>query len=651
MKIKNRFLVVLSLFVGLLGNAQEYKGYDWGKAESYKPNDKESNLGEIDLLNKTIKEFIIEKGMGYDYTIRHIKTYVNSDEAIENNNKVYIHFKSEGEEIITQKVRVIRPDGKTIELNESDVKEAENEETKVKYKYFAVRGLEKKCIVEQLTVARFIPKVNGKTMSMQNATLQKNVSYEFIYPKHLIFKFKSYNGLPDFKINDTIYKDKISSKIELNEVEALREEKYSNYAANVKKFSFKLSGNKFTNKFDLNNYKDYVTEIVEFSNKKMESKEQSALQKFVKLIPAANSVEQQIKNIENYIKTTISYQEEANTEATVHTTLTNKFSGAYGLLRLYKSVFNHYKINAEVVITSNRYKDNIDVDFESYGTLDQFVFYFPEQNGYIAPSEITARFPILPFKWTNCNAIFSKMIDFGGNQVVDFEIKKIETPSTAFTHDEMDIKVDFSTSAIKPTIESELKFSGYTALNFQPIYEFIDKDKVEEFEKELAENYCGKKENVVVSSENKGFENIGKPYVLKANYTGENLIEKAGDKILFKVGEIIGKQAELYQEGERQLPIDIEYPHAYKRAIKIVLPKGYKVMNADKLTSDFITTVDNKEVCKFATTYTMNANELVIQNVEYYQTVELSKEKYDSYIKVLNAAADFNKLVLVLQKS
>ncbi|MES2812458.1 MAG: DUF3857 domain-containing protein [Bacteroidota bacterium] len=648
--MKKIVLFITIVFCNFL-TAQEYKKYDWGKAESYTPLESEKDLGEINILNKSIKEFVVDKKESYDFTITHTKTYVNSDEAIERNNKVYIHFKSEGEEIVAQKVRVIKPDGKVIELNSSDIKESEDQETKVKYKYFALTGLEKKCVVEQLIIGKYIPKLNGKNIILQDEYLNKNISYELIYPSHLIFETKSYNGLPEFVENDKLYTDKISKKIEIESMPFLKDEKYSNYAVNAKKFTYKLSGNLYTQKYDLYNYKDYTSDLLAFISSELDSKEKSALNKFVKQIPVGNTNSDKILKIEEYVKKNIGYYDKSNEPAGVLTTLNNKFANSYGLLKLYKSIFDLYKIESEVVITSDRFKNPIDPKLETYSNLDEFVLYFPELKGYLCPSEIEYRFPHIPFKWTNSYAVFTKYTEFGGAKIPDYEIKKIATPGIDFTHDEMNITVDFTESNTKPMVNSEIQFNGYSAFNIQPYYDFIPVDKQGEFEKNLAENYASKKEGVTVTAENKGTQFLGiKPFIFKANYSGENLIEKVGDKILFKVGLVIGSQAELYQEDKRQMPIEIQYPHGYVRTVKVILPKGYTLVNPEKITSSYTTNLKNNESCKFSTSYKIVGQELIIENVEFYKDVELPIDSYESYIKVLNAAADFNKLVLVLQK-
>ena len=59
-----------------------------------------------------------------------------------------------------------------------------------------------------------------------------------------------------------------------------------------------------------------------------------------------------------------------------------------------------------------------------------------------------------------------------------------------------------------------------------------------------------------------------KPLEISATIFATNNIEKAGNKYLFKVGELIGRQAEMYQENERQFDIEIPNPHQYTRNIK-----------------------------------------------------------------------------------
>ncbi len=60
-------------------------------------------------------------------------------------------------------------------------------------------------------------------------------------------------------------------------------------------------------------------------------------------------------------------------------------------------------------------------------------------------------------------------------------------------------------------------------------------------------------------------------------------LEKAGNKILVKIGEIIGPQVEMYQEKPRQFDMDVNYPHTLDRTIEFTIPDGYKVKNLNDL--------------------------------------------------------------------
>ena len=123
-----------------------------------------------------------------------------------------------------------------------------------------------------------------------------------------------------------------------------------------------------------------------------------------------------------------------------------------------------------------------------------------------------------------------------------------------------------------------------------------------------------------------------------------------GDQYLFKLGETIGRQMEMYQEGTRKLPLELDNCHGYYRYITVILPEGYSVANLDKLNMSFKVMQDGKEVTAFNSTYTLTGNVLQITNLEYYNTLSLPIDQYEAYKNVVNAAADFNKIVLVLDK-
>jgi len=131
----------------------------------------------------------------------HEKIFINSDDAIERNNKIYIPF-SLNESVLLNKARVILKNGNVIYLDKKDIKEEEDQEKGLKYNYFAANGLEKGAIIEKLYVLEESPEFTGQTIKMQDEYPIVNLNFELIYPNYLIFKTKCYNGLSEPTLDD-----------------------------------------------------------------------------------------------------------------------------------------------------------------------------------------------------------------------------------------------------------------------------------------------------------------------------------------------------------------------------------------------------------------------------------------------------------------
>ena len=137
--------------------------------------------------------------------------------------------------------------------------------------------------------------------------------------------------------------------------------------------------------------------------------------------------------------------------------------------------------------------------------------------------------------------------------------------------------------------------------------------------------------------------------VVKGSFTSNSYIELAGDAILFKAGELIGPQSELYQERERKLPVANSYNRGYARKIKVQIPKGFNIQNPDDLIMKEQVFDDNEKlIYNFVSNYVLNGQVLEITIEEYYDELNYPVEKFEAFRKVINSAADFNKIVLVL---
>lgn len=634
--------------------AQEYsfKNYDWDEKETkVEIPEQYKNEKEVILQRTTKIEIVVVGNNAKQYHLLHEKIYINSDDAIERNNKIYIPF-SLDESVLLNKARVILKNGTVIHLDKKDIKEDVDQEKGMKYNYFAVNGLEKGAVIEKLYVLQESPEFTGSTIKMQDDYPIADLRFELITPNYLIFKTKSYNGLSEAVIDDKSIPNTIVLSVSEKNIPALdNNENYSNWNLQLKLFRYKLDENLMNGGRNLNNFKGFSTSVFDRLNPELDKKDQKALEDFCKTITKSNDLQEQIWNIENKIKKTITYDKYIDNKETLSEIIHSKQANQTDILKIYLAVFKKYKIENNVVFTSNRYKIPFDKEFESFENLSELLFYFPSIKKYLTPTEIEYRIPLFPATLANNNGLFIKEKTFAGVKMGIGEINFIEIPGSDVTHDIMDITVDFTKDLENPLITSKIYFGGYSALNFQAIKDFASAEQYKTVLKSIAENYTVETEYKTLNTENDGTEFIGKkPFVLNVAFDGKDLTKKAGENYLFSVGETIGKQMEFYQENKRTLPVEIDYPHYYTRKIKILLPKGATVKNLDKFTMDFKNDVNGKTEAAFISKYTQKEDEIIVDNVEYYNIVNYPLAKFDEYKAVINAAADFNKIVIIVTK-
>lgn len=656
--MKKNHLKIIFTFVAILnaslffGQEYSFKNYDWNEKETAVViPDQYKNENEV-ILDRTIKiEIVITGKTAKQYNLLHEKIFINSDDAIERNNKIYIPF-SLDESVVLNKARVILKNGTVINLDKKDIKEDVDQEKGMKLNYFAVNGLEKGAIIEKLYILEERPEFTGQTIKMQDEYPIANLNFELIYPKHLIFKTKSYNGLSEPLIDDKkIENTKVLTVLEKNIPALDNDENYSNWNLQLKLFRYKLDENENNGAKNLNNFKEFATNLYQRLNPELDKKQQKVIDDFCATIPKSDDFKEQIWNIENKIKKTIKYDRYIDSKESLSDIISTKQANQTDILKIYSAVFKNFKIENNVVLTSNRYKIPFDKDFESYENLSELLFYFPSINHYLTPTEIEYRIPLFPNTIANNNGLFVKEKVFGGVSMGIGEIKFIEIPGKEITHDIMNITVDFTQDIENPLITSKLIFGGYSGLNFQPIKDFASAEQYKTVLKSIAENYTFEAEYKTLTTENDGTDFIGKkPFILNVAFDGKDLTKKAGENYLFSVGETIGKQMEFYQENKRTLPVEIDYPHFYTRKITILLPKGGTVKNLEKFVMDYKTIINGKTEAQFVSNYKKNGDEIIVENTEFYNIINYPLDKFEEYKDVINAAADFNKIVIVVTK-
>ena len=127
-------------------------------------------------------------------------------------------------------------------------------------------------------------------------------------------------------------------------------------------------------------------------------------------------------------------------------------------------------------------------------------------------------------------------------------------------------------------------------------------------------------------------------------------VERAGNDLLFKIGELIGPQVEMYQENDRQYDVESRHNRYYERTITFTIPEGYVLKNAGDMNFAHKYGEDGNENLFFESKIEQEGNSYKVHCVEYYTDIIVPKERFEEYKTVINAAADFNKKVLILEK-
>lgn len=655
-KQKGTLVLMLSLFIKIaVSQNYTYSSYAWeSKPQAFKP-EKNDTSSEIITQNKIAYEATIENNIGYEYYLHHKKTYVNSPSAIERNNRVYLPSAIKGE-VLKLKVRVIKPNGDVVEMNDSDIKEAVDEGSERKYKYLAVRGLETGSVVEELFVIRTPSDFTGRVYSLQSEYPTHNTTFELIYPKYFVFDTKSYNGFPKLKKDSTYMEDGLAClKGTAAYIPALKDEKYANSTAYYQKVAYKLTGSTRSGNMNINSY-DKISDILfQQVNKELEKPEKKALDKILDgaMLDYAKNEEDKIRKLEDYVKKIIYSSEELpNNSVSIDKMVQTKLADESSLTRMYMAAFTKLNIETQLLVACNHFDLTFENDFESLNYLDKYFIYFPAYNKFIAPSQPLYRYGMMPYQYRNCNGLYIKKTSLGNLTAGLGTVKFTEPDSYLDNTDSLIIGVDFSKGIDNAVYNYRVTTSGHEAASLQSIFDYVkeEKDKVE-LRKALIKAYADEAEIKDLKTENEGTAYFAKkPFAASAWFTSAKWVDKAGAKYIFKVGDLIGPQEQMYQEEARKLPIEMNYGKNYYRKITFKIPDGYKLTNAEKLNMDiFHKDKEGKRDMAFRSWYTINGKEVTIQVEEYYREINLPVSEYEPFKAVINASADFNKVVLLFE--
>ncbi len=623
--------------------------YDWeDEPVRLELNDSLQKQPAVITKNVRIIEFYSDVASQsiFEYYTFHKKIRVNNEKAIENYNQVYIST----ENLINlenAKARVILPDGEIILFDKSNIKSAENLEDGGSYLFFPIDGIVKDAEVEILYTVKSNPQVEGRLIRMQNSAWNLNNTIRLVCPDAMRFNIKTYGDFEPTEF-DSIAENVIEYNFTVDSLPPTANEQFDAYLAYRSGILYTLdryynnrnfvSYGKISENFWNNSHPELSKSTLKTIKKKLKSE--------IK-IESYTQLEDKIRAIEDYIKTHYFISNQAKS-SDVDKTLSELFTTQFGMTKITCAFLDAAGISYQMGLNCNRFELKFDKDFEATPFLQESFLYFPEIDQYLVAYGELTRLGLLPYEFTHNYALILKEVTVGDYSTAVGKVQFIEAAPASKTLTTLELELDVSDPSQEIPIQVKREMNGYAAYELQPLFSAID----EENKTELVEGMVkivGEDATVNTAEvHNIEIEDVQrKPLIFEGEIVSPKIIEKAGDKYLFNIGQLIGQQSNLYSNLERQHPIENNYNRKYTRKIKVQLPENYATKNLEELNFE-VNVLEG--TARFKSWYELNGKELIVYNEEDYEQIEYPKEDYEEFKKVINAAADFNKITLVLIK-
>jgi hypothetical protein len=645
-------LLYPALLIATSATAQQKDTLQWKeKPQSHSVPAEYAGESSVVIDDNVQLEYKDENKELVQYITVHRIVKVLDEKGVETFNKMNIPFYT-GQKVETLKARTILPNGKVIDVSKDKMKETKNEDGSNQIS-FAMDGVEKNAEVEYLIRYKKDAALFGKE-TFQYSIPVLHTSFEILSPKRVKFEEKGYNGFPT--VTDTLIGDTRHIYAESSKLPVIRSEGYSFSDIYASRAEYKVSylpEEKGTVR--MFTWQDMVNRLYS-QYYQFSERETKAVEKYLETIGVSENdkEEDKIRKIESAIKSGITQYKEINDENAykLDYIISKKAATQAGIIKLFAACFTQTAVRHELGVTTNRRLRPLDEEFENWNSLENYLFYFPTQKKFLSPEDAYYRYPFTSTDVLTNKGLFCTLTTLG--DVTKALAKTRTIPYVPLSESENNITANISfTTDMEATADVSYTFTGYTAMGLREYFVLLPKEKVKELVQNMA-HLADKPENLVkytVSGE--AFDNYytNKPLQIAASVKAPQLVEKAGAKFMFRIGDVIGKQSELYQEDERKLPIDLAYPHSLNRTITVNIPDGYTVLNPEtiKINAEYKNEKD-KVTTAFHSDYKIENNKLVVTINEFYDQLHFPATAYEPFRKVINAAADFNKVTLLLGK-
>ncbi|MBJ6108619.1 DUF3857 domain-containing protein [Hymenobacter sp. BT523] len=653
------FLLAALLFLAGLAQAQTlppdlvHAGYNWdvGRKQRLPISKEDAELPAIILRDFTSLEYYYDKSRKdlRLFTTEHRIVRVNSSDGIERFNKIVVPVLESGAPVDI-KARTISPRGEVHEVKAADMKELKDQEGGRGFRVFAVDGVEKGSEVEYFYTRERNFNHFGYEV-LQTETAARDVVFELISPEALTFEARVYHG-PAVTV-DTTMTGRRALRLTLKSVPALREEAFANVQAQRMRVHYKLAY--MANKGQVRQFT--WADASQFVYRNMTSLSKDDVKAVAKVLaaaklPTSGPLPERIAAAENYVKLNFNLDENASPALTQVVATHNAPEG--GFVHLLAAIYRTLGIDYELVVTSSRATNPFDSSFDTWDYLDNFALYFPGTGQYLAPGRPDYRYGMLPAEWTANSGLFIKGVTLGTIESAVGKVKEIPALDADKSPQNIDVTVAFAPDLSNSTLQLRQTLGGYPALQIQPFWAMIPEAKRTELMQQLQKGVVADATNfqkTTVRNVERGLSPLDKPFIIEGQLDSPSLLDKAGPRYLFKIGTLLGPQTELYQKEERQFDVENDNNRRYLRTIRFEVPAGYTVRNLNDLNVDVKAGGDAaKPDYDFKSSYVQQGQTITVTVDENYRQIRWPKADFEAFRAVVNASANWNKVVLVLDK-
>ena len=661
--------------------SQHPKWVEWADTPAVHPVPPEhATQPAIVLLNDISIDYRVEGGYIVKHSTRHSVIKLLDDRGIYRYNTIPIYL-NRGTKVPTFRARTISPTGKVQNFDKNRLFYGYDDNGNYVL-YMNLEGIERNSEIEYL-VKEINPNDNfGKVVVQQDIPVLKT-RFQISFRKNMVIETRSLNGFP--KLTTELANNRMRYKVELDEIAPLLPEKNAFYGLHTMALDYRVSYyvNENEEKIKLNTYNNLGRKLYD-ENYKFTSKEKAAVNQFLSELgvrPGGDEL-RNIRKIEDGIKKNISLypfvdfeeRKEVNglrenrsmslyaagyedTRDVLDTIISKRASGYRGYIRLFAACLTQAGIKHEIGWAWNRTEYNPNPGFESWRGLNHTLIYLPAEKKFLAPTEKFLRYPVIPQALAGSKGVFCTIPMSGELTGTVHKVRTITPLSVKENRHDIATTVSF-TKDMDASVNVSHEWAGYSSAGIRTALPFVRPENMKKYVAGLLQLSGNPADIAEYSFSNEELTNYysNRPLTLTASATLPNLVNKAGNKYLLKVGALIGPQEHMYEEKPRVMPVDLLYPHSAHRTITVSIPKGYKIANPEAATmsADYLNG-ELEQVINFTSVATLikdnkNGDRLVIDVTESYSQLHFPTIEFDRFRKVWNTAADFNNVALVLTK-